>query len=47
MSAAAVPSVSNSSVVNNTSSYNLTVNSNAASEPILQDFDMMQSLAGV
>lgn len=47
VSAAAVPSVSNSSVVNNTSSYNLTVNSNAASEPILQDFDMMQSLAGV
>ena len=46
VSSAAVPSVTNSTVVNNSNAYNLTVNSGADSEPILQDFNMMQSLAG-
>lgn len=43
----AVPSVTNSTVYNNTSNYNLTVNSAAQQEPLMQDFTMMQSLAGV
>lgn len=47
VSSAATPSVTNSSVVNNSNAYNLTVNSNAQTEPILQDFNMMESLAGV
>lgn len=41
MQAAAAPSVSNSSVVNN---MNLTVNSSARTEPIAADFNMMRSL---
>jgi len=47
VSSAAVPSVTNSTVVNNSNAYNLTVNSGASTEPIIQDFDMMQSLSGV
>lgn len=46
VSSAAVPSVTNSTVVNNSNAFNLTVNSQSASEPIVQDFNMMQSLAG-
>jgi len=47
VSSAAVPSVTNSTVYNSTANYNLTVNSGAPTEPILQDFNMMSSLAGV
>ena len=42
-----MPSVTNSNVYNNTANYNLTVNSSAPTEPVMQDFAMMQSLAGV
>jgi hypothetical protein len=47
VASAAVPSVTNSTVYNNTSNYNLNINSSAQSEPIAQDFALMQSLAGV
>lgn len=42
-SAAASPTVNNQN--NYTSNYNLTVNSGAATEPIIQDYNMMKSLA--
>lgn len=41
--ASAAPSVSNST--QNTNNYNLTINSNAPSEPIVQDYNMLKSLA--
>jgi len=47
VSSAAVPSVTNSTVYNSTANYNLNINSGAQTEPIVQDFAMMQSLAGV
>jgi len=47
VASSAVPSVTNSNVYNNTANYNLTVNSSAPQEPIVQDFNMMSSLAGV
>ena len=47
VASAAVPSVTNANVYNSTANYNLTVNSGAQTEPIVQDFNMMQSLAGV
>ena len=45
VSSAALPSVTNSTVINNSSSFNLTVNSQSRTEPIVQDFNMMESLA--
>lgn len=47
VASAAVPSVTNANVYNSTANYNLTVNSGAQTEPIIQDFNMMSSLAGV
>jgi len=47
MTSGAMPGVTNANTYNNTSNYNLTVNSGASTEPILQDFDMLASLAGV
>ena len=47
VASSAVPSVTNSTVYNSTANYNLTVNSGAATEPIVQDFNMLSSLAGV
>jgi len=47
VASASIPSVTNSTIYNSTANYNLTVNSAAQTEPITQDFSMMQSLAGV
>lgn len=44
LSMASAPSMSNQN--NYTSNYNLTVNSSAPTEPIIQDYGMLQSLAG-
>jgi hypothetical protein len=45
---ASVPAVSSTRTTNNnqTSNYNLTVNSQARTEPVIADFSMLQSLAG-
>jgi tape measure domain-containing protein len=47
VSSAAAPSVTNSTVVNNSNAFNLNINSSAPVEPIIQDFNMLQSLTGV